>query len=97
MKLVKDKCEICGELNKKVIDFHHIIPQEEINSTNHPTNIAIICANCHRRVHANEIVIFGTLPSTKLPNKRILIYSIDGVKNLEIDFPNRFLNKSEKI
>lgn len=97
MKLIKNKCEICGELDSKVLDFHHIIPQENINSTNHPTNIAIICANCHRKTHTNQIVIFGTIPSTNLPNKRTLIYSIDGVKNLEIDFPKTFKNKSEKI
>lgn len=97
MKLIKNKCEICGELDSKILDFHHIIPQEEINSTNHKTNIAIICANCHRKVHNKQIIIYGIVPSTSLPNKRTLIYSIDGIKNLDIEIPNRFNKKTMKV
>lgn len=97
MKLVKTSCEICGESNKNVIDFHHIIPQSEINSTNHNTNIAIICSNCHRKVHSDEIIIFGVLPSTNLPNKRTLVYSINGIKNIDVDITYNKIKKTEKI
>jgi len=57
-------CEICGASNKKVIDFHHIIPRTDPKCTEAMHNLAILCANCHRRVHSNEIIIEGVFMTT---------------------------------
>lgn len=87
IKLKKYKCEICKESNIKVLDFHHIIPRTDENCTDLPSNIAIICANCHRKTHSGFIEIIGVVPSTEFPNKRTLIYKLDGKLNLDIDIP----------
>lgn len=99
IKLIKQKCEIhnCNEDNPKVLDFHHIIPQTELGCTDHPTNIAIICSNCHRKVHLNLLKIIGVIPSTEMPNKRTLIYEINGQRNIDIEIPERFVNLMKVI
>ena len=49
-------------------------------------------------IDTDRLKIIGVYPSTKLPNKRTLIYELDGVKNLDIDVPYvQFKNKSFKI
>jgi len=90
IKLKKYKCEICKESNSKILDFHHIIPQTDPNCTDYPSNIAIICANCHRKVHTGALFIYGVIPSTEYPNKRTLVYEIDGKKNIDIEIPKYF-------
>lgn len=75
-KLIKEECEICGEKNKSVLHIHHILDRVKPNSNNDAMNCAIICANCHNRVHSNEIEIIGVYPATKPPNGRILIFKI---------------------
>ena len=60
----KTKCEICGEMNKKVLDRHHMVPRSDPNSTNNESNLAIVCANCHRKIHSLEIVIEGLYKTT---------------------------------
>ena len=81
-KLEKIECEICGEKNKNVLHKHHIIARTKINTSNDPMNLAIICSNCHNKVHAGEIEIVGLYPSTKLPYGRTLIYKTNGVSNI---------------
>ncbi len=100
INLIKNKCEIegCNVDAPEALHFHHIIERTEINTTNHPFNIAIICAVHHELTHSGKLKIIGVYPSTKLPNKRTLIYELDGVKNLDIDVPYvQFKNKSFKI
>src|SRR5258708_28402248 len=83
MKLKKEHCEICGESNKTLLQFHHIIERVEINGTpNDPLNIAIICSHCHIKSHSGEIEIVGIYPSTA-KNGRTLIYKKDGKYNVE--------------
>lgn len=99
-KLIKDKCEIedCNVNTPQALHLHHIIEKTEINTTNHIYNLAIICATHHAYVHCGRLKIIGVYPSTKLPNKRVLIYELDGKKNLNIDVPyTNFKNKSFKI
>lgn len=99
-KLIKNKCEIEGcDINiPEALQLHHIIERTEINTTNNSYNLAIICANHHALVHCGKLKIIGVYPSTKLPNKRILIYELDGKKNLDIEIPYvNFKNKSFKI
>lgn len=55
----KKFCEVCKETNKKVLDRHHIIPRTDPRCTDLDSNLAIVCANCHRKIHAGEVIIEG--------------------------------------
>lgn len=99
-KLIKNKCEIedCNVNDPDLLHAHHIIERTEINTTNNSYNLAILCANCHAKLHAGKIKIIGVYPSTKPPNNRTLVYEVDGNRNIEIDKPYvEFKNKSFKI
>lgn len=79
-KLHKEFCEICGIKGPTGIEHHHIISRTEVNTSNAPQNLAIICGVCHAKTHAGEIEILGVLPSTSKYG-RILIYTIGGICN----------------
>ncbi len=100
-KLVKNKCEIetCSVSDPKLLELHHIIERTELNTTNHDFNLAILCANCHAMTHTGRLKIIGVYPATLPPNGRILVYELDGKRNIEgIDKPYvEFKNKSFKI
>ena len=65
-----DKCAICG-YNKcpSALEFHHLDPEQKEftlgSNTNKSTEIALnetkkcilVCANCHREIHANLLNI----------------------------------------
>jgi hypothetical protein len=101
IKLIKNKCEIedCQVTDPSLLHIHHIIERTEINCSNDPWNCAILCANHHLALHNGKIKIIGPYPATVPPNNRILVYEIDGIKNVEgIDKPYvTFKNKSFKI
>jgi len=59
-KLIKGKCCICGESNYKILDCHRIIPGSKYTDW----GTLILCSNCHRKVHAEEIIILGKYKST---------------------------------
>lgn len=100
-KLVKSKCEIetCDVKDCNLLHFHHIIERTESNTTNHSFNLAILCANCHALTHSGRLKIIGIYPATLPPNNRVLVYELDGKKNIEgIDKPYvEFKNKSFRI
>lgn len=99
-KLIKNKCEIesCDVNDPNLLHLHHIIERTEINTTNHNFNLAILCANCHALTHSGRLKMIGVYPATRPPNSRILIYELDGKKNIDIDVPYiTFKNKSFKI
>lgn len=100
-KLIKNKCEIetCGVSDPNLLHLHHIIERTEVNTNNNDFNLAILCANCHGLTHSGRLNIIGVFPSTRLPNKRTLIYELDGKRNIEgVDSPYvQFKNKSFKI
>lgn len=100
-KLIKHKCEIetCSVTDPNLLELHHIIERTELNTNNHNYNLAILCANCHALTHSGRLQIIGVYPSTQLPNKRTLIYKLDGKANIEgIETPYiQFKNKSFKI
>jgi hypothetical protein len=81
MVVPKIKCEVCGETDESVLDRHHIIERGDPNCTNHDYNIAVLCASCHRLVHAKRIEIIGPYPATT-PTGRILVFKKDGVPNV---------------
>ena len=100
IKLQKNKCEIegCSITEKEALHFHHIIERTEVNTTNNVLNIAILCSVHHAFVHSKRLKIIGVYPSTQLPNRRTLVYELDGEKNIDIDVPYiQFKNKSFKI
>jgi hypothetical protein len=82
-KLIPSVCEICDEPNPAVLHKHHIVERTDPDTSNHENNLAIICSNCHNKIHAKppQIKIIGVFPSTKLPYKRTLVYEINGVSN----------------
>lgn len=96
-KLIKEYCEVCGNKEICTLQLHHIVPRTDINCTNDNINLAIICSNCHLKTHNNVLKIIGVIPSTKKPNNRILIYEVDGIKNIDIEIPETFKIKSYKI
>jgi len=89
-KLIKNKCEIesCEVRDPNLLHFHHIIERTEENTTNNDFNLAILCANHHAYLHSGRLKIIGVFPSTQLPNRRTLVYELDGKRNIEdIDEP----------
>ena len=81
-RLVPSVCEICGETNRAVLHKHHIIPRTHPDTYHQDSNLAIICANCHNKVHDGQIKVIDVFPSTKLPYARTLVYEINGVSNV---------------
>lgn len=61
MKVIRGKtvCEICGEIRQPTLDFHHIYTRGHPLNHNQDSELALICATCHRLVHAGEIIIEG--------------------------------------
>lgn len=66
----KDKCCVCGEQEKCCLDFHHIDPIEKDMEIarlykygslkrimKEIEKCVVLCANCHRKVHAKLIKI----------------------------------------
>lgn len=60
----KNICEICGNTNKSILHYHHVIPRTDTRSTNTNENIAIVCPNCHSDIHLGKITIIGIYRST---------------------------------
>lgn len=63
-KLFVEYCEVCGFDDKRAIHAHHIIPKTDPNCTDHTSNLAFVCANCHNLIHSNEIIIEGRYLTT---------------------------------
>ena len=63
-KLIKEACEICGDVRTAALNIHHIIPRCDPRCTNNNNNLAIVCHTCHDLIHAGEITIIGVYQST---------------------------------
>ena len=62
-KLVEGECYLCGNDDYCQLDCHRIVPGEEGGEyTDH--NTLVVCACCHRRIHADQIVIDRKYNST---------------------------------
>jgi hypothetical protein len=100
IKLIKAYCEVesCDVVDPNLLELHHHIPRKDINTTNHPMNICILCCTHHKMIDSGRLKIIGIFPSTKLPNKRTLVYELDGIKNIDLSEPYFvFTNKSYKL
>ena len=80
-KRPKIECEVCGENDNHTLQRHHIVERTEINTSNHDFNLAVLCGNCHSKVHAGSLEIIGVWPGTRPPTGRILVFKLDGVCN----------------
>ena len=56
------ECAICGNTEKCVLEVHHIDYNRENNDCD---NLIILCANCHAKVHRNNMEI-----TEEIKNKR---------------------------
>jgi hypothetical protein len=65
------RCEICRK-SYNLIDKHHI-QSKCYGGSNHSSNIAYICPNCHRLTHKGKIIIEGRFDST---NGNILVWRL---------------------
>lgn len=85
-KLHKEYCEIegCPIKDPKLLQHHHIIERKEIVTSNDQWNLSVICANHHLLIHSGILRIIGVYPSTT-PQGRILVYELNGIKNIDID------------
>jgi hypothetical protein len=81
-RLKKIQCEICGDTDTKILHRHHIVERTEPNTSNDDMNLAIICPNCHSKIHSGSIEIVGIFPSTQQPYGRTLVFKKDGVSNV---------------
>src|SRR5687767_961409 len=63
-KLFDKQCFFCKEDNYALLDAHRIVPGSEGGKYVHENNVLTLCSNCHRRVHAGDIVIDRKYPST---------------------------------
>ena len=63
-KRIEKKCHFCGEENYNVLDAHRIIP-EPGGGKYTDDNTVCVCCLCHRRIHAEEIVVDRWYNSTK--------------------------------
>lgn len=77
-------CEVCGNKDVSILNRHHIIPQCDENCTNKDYNIAILCPNCHAKVHEGEVIIVGLYQSTN--NLKLLWFKKGEKPPIEEDF-----------
>lgn len=59
-------CHFCKESNYNLLHSHRIIEGKD-GGKYHNFNMITVCANCHNRIHAGEIIIDRKYNSTKGP------------------------------
>jgi len=57
------KCQICGASDYVVLNVHRIVPKQK-GGTYRKMNTVVICANCHAKVHAGSLEIYGWFSSS---------------------------------
>jgi len=62
-KLIEKKCYFCDCDNLALLDIHRIKPGRQGGKYSEK-NTVVVCANCHRKCHADEIKILGRYYST---------------------------------
>lgn len=83
----KIQCEICGEKDESTLHRHHIVERTEINTDHSYWNLAVLCSNCHNKVHHGDLKIIGIYPSTDPIMGRTVIYEENGVNDSGITEP----------
>ena len=78
-------CEICHQNESH--DKHHIT-SKCFGGTNHKSNIAYLCPNCHRSVHLGKFILEGKFQTT---SGFKLIYHKKGEPSITGNEPKVFL------
>ena len=88
----RDRCFFCGEDNPIVLERHHIVPEDWLKAfgvVDEPP-VIILCANCHRKIHAILRMMNATLgitkPRVKFPEsfKAEFLHVLDAVRRLDV-------------
>lgn len=78
-KRIDRTCCLCGEDDYELLDAHRIIPGSEGGKyTRH--NTITVCAKCHRKIHADRIIILGKHFTSK--GCYVLIYKEDNEEKI---------------
>ena len=98
--LHKEFCEIesCDVTDPSQLQNHNIVERTEINKSNNYYNLTVLCSNHHNLLHhTDRLKIIGVYPSTA-KNGRMLVYELDGKKNIDIDEPYfKYQTKQTKV
>ncbi|MBP7510067.1 MAG: HNH endonuclease [Prolixibacteraceae bacterium] len=62
------RCPFCGEDDVTTLEIHHIHPQSE-EGTDDPTNLILVCGNCHNKITN------GTISEREVFQKKIALLS----------------------
>ena len=65
-------CQICSEVTLLV---EHHLEGRDINGANNSSNIALVCSNCHDRIHASLLVVEGWLMTTS--GRKLLWHAVE--------------------
>jgi hypothetical protein len=79
-KKSEKKCYFCATDDYAVLDCHRIIPGEKGGDYT-DFNTIVVCSNCHRKIHSEQIKIDRKYLSTS--GRWILHYWIDNVEKWE--------------
>ena len=79
-KLIAKECKFCKKDINDILDVHRITPGSD-GGKYHKCNTVVSCANCHRLVHANKIIIDRWYESTKGP--LLHWFDIDGIEHFD--------------
>jgi len=72
-----DKCVVCGEEEQCCLDLHHLDPDVKERKFSTIRTIGaledelskgavVVCANCHRRLHAGVLLLLPWCPTAKI-------------------------------
>lgn len=94
-----DKCQICGyDKCIQALDFHHVNPEEKASDFNANANRSwqitrdeikkciLLCANCHREVHAGLIPLEGLKPSFSEERAIEIDQLVEDVKKHKVNY-----------
>jgi hypothetical protein len=76
------RCTLCGSRDFASLDAHRILPGSE-GGRYQWANLLVLCANCHRLVHAGQIEILGRYLSTS--GRHHIHYRQDGIENWVVE------------
>ena len=62
-KHIDKKCHFCPVDKYDLLDVHRIVPGAAGGKYT-PANSVTVCSNCHRRIHAGEIIIERWYPTS---------------------------------
>jgi 5-methylcytosine-specific restriction endonuclease McrA len=76
-KHLAGRCTFCPETAMEALDAHRLVPGAE-GGTYAWANVLVLCASCHRKVHAGAIVIEGRRPTSA--GRYVILARVDGAE-----------------